>query len=201
MLASSPISIRTIAAAMVIAMHVLLLLIFESSMRRKARLAAEPVTYMMQVTVASQPAAKLQPVAPFHFQSETIVVPEVSIEIADTPISAQSSNTEIDWRSEASRVAKEAAKPPAAKRFKSFGVPEDPCDKADPLNEFKPKCKKEEPDFDWNPNTVRFGFGKRPPPNGHLFDHLKPEYLKKPVEEICSKTMANCNHNSSSSAQ
>lgn len=28
----------------------------------------------------------------------------------------------------------------------------------------------------------------------HMFDHLKPEYLKKPVEDICPRNVVNCDH-------
>lgn len=31
-------------------------------------------------------------------------------------------------------------------------------------------------------------------PDGEKLDHLKPEYLKKPVEDICPKDMAGCDH-------
>lgn len=197
----SSITTRMSVAAMVIAMHALLLWIFENSTRGRMRSNNEPVTYLVVVPVAAnKPSVIIQLDRPFQFEPTEITIPDVSVDIAESSSVIPSTPTNIDWEKEANAAAKNAGKQSAAKKLRSFGAAEDPCDKSDPLNEFKPQCQKSEPDLDWNPNTPRFGFGKKPPPNGHLFDHLKPLYLKKPVEEICSKTMANCNHSSSSSS-
>jgi hypothetical protein len=200
-LLGSSITTRVSVAAMVIAMHALLLWIFENTTRGRMRSTNGPVTYLVLVPVAAKkPFVKAQPDDAFHFQSSDINIPDVSVDVSELSSDTANTQANIDWEKEADRAAKNAAKQFGVKKLRSFGPPEDPCDKSNPLNEFKVQCQKAEPDLDWNPNTPRLGFGKKPPPNGHLFDHLKPLYLKKPVEDICSKTMANCDHSSSSSA-
>lgn len=217
---------RTVAAALVIMLHALLLLIFENSTRRKMQSISieEPVTYLILVPVAAAPSAIKQPSTHIRPQSRAITIPDIPVDVAESPSSTTNSPTNIDWHDAASTVAKEMARRPAAKQFRNF-EPQDPCTDADPLNKFKPQCQKKAPEFEWNPEPPRAGFiggypyvrvskkcivvvaipvcgfGKTPPANAELFEDLKPENLKKPIAEICSKTMANCNHSSSSSAQ
>ena len=169
---------------------------FDRSVRGMRQLVDLPVTNLVLTPIISrQPPAIPTPITENHNVEQTITLPDVEIDIASTPLN-------VDWQAEASEVAKRAAKQISSpSQYRDFNL-HDPCSESDPLNSLKKECQRKTNNIDWKSESpaAGFGFGKHPHSNGHLFDEFKPEYLKKPVEDICTKNMVGCNHSSSSSS-
>lgn len=194
---------RAVVMLAVLLAHFLFLLLFDLSMRTIRMIDRMPITFL---TFINKPVERSHPDLKmdggFEHARRAITVPDVTLNLSPETNSTSSVSHTIDWRAEASAAANQAAKKFTSRHFRSFDK-QDPCSESDPLNNLKKECQIQTSRIDWNSelSPKRFGFGGHPHADGTLFEHLKPEYLKKPVEDVCTKNKVGCNHSSSSSAR
>lgn len=202
MFQSRTIRARTVVMLAVLLAHLALIMLVNFDTRAIRKVDKAHVTYLTFIKEKVERSSVVLKKDNGVKQTQRVtVVPDIKLDTSAASSSASSAPVLIDWDAKASAVAEEAAKKLTATHFKSFNK-QDPCSKSDPLNNLKKECQIQTNQIDWDSESAppRFGFGRHPPANGTLFDHLKPAYLRKPVEDICSKTMVGCNHSSSSSA-
>ena len=215
-------STRAVTIAIIVALHVLLFVMFDRSMRSTSRSIDTSTAYLIFISSAPKPSpSMIAPDTTYRSTKPKIDIPNVIIDIERLPTHLEMPLLPIDWDAEARAAAKRVAKNQlamAAKRSldsKPKVADELQADQAPGIfyrgpshvpgtvvnlgggvfqTWTSPHC--------YISSEVDVATGKRvdykkcpqPPVDGsNLFDHLKPEYLKKPVEEICSKTMAGCN--------
>lgn len=218
MFQSRTIRARTVVMLAVLLAHFLFLLLFDLSMRTIRTIDRMPITFLTFIKrPVERPHLDLKMDVGFKEARRAITVPRVTLNISSVTNSNSSVSRQIDWQAEARRTTRDYLKqhPEMANPIKEKSAPSlfpQPAPK--PANIRLPggkliqwansRCYVETVDGKLTDPTA---IGKhlepiciRPRPNEHMFDHLKPAYLRKPVEDICSKTMVGCNHSSSSSS-
>ena len=206
---------RALTISIIVVLHVILLITFDRSMRGIRRVSDVLVTYMVLIPIAPKrgPVASSAPLNSYG-EKATSIIPDVTVNIALPSTNPSDPRPAIDWDAEAKRAAREYLKqhPDQTKPLKDATSPalfDDPTKLPTNIRDpggklvqwISSKCYLQiiDGEIGGGPATSGARIQKTclgaPLTDGHMLDHLKPEYLKKPVEEFCSKTVAGCNEN------
>jgi len=203
---------RSVVAIVVIAMHIMLILFLNAATRSSVIIAVNNiVSYMVIVPNQKRPVIGVASEQRYPIAARTIPVPTTqSLEIQD--IAGKTESPQVNWDTAATQAARDYVKQHPQQR--------EPSTSDQKLSIFEneshlpPNVRQSGGKIvQWISSkcylTIRDGeLDSGPPyngariqktcilskPDGEMLNRLKPEYLKKPVEDICPKNVMSCDH-------